>query len=150
MPVAKWMRMCVRALLTHLQLALASLILLLVPCAIAHAASLAGSEWRSRRIAGLIIEARTTLFVNFKGKGQLTGFGGCNHFSGTYNVADRVIKINILDITRMRCADATADLEVVFLQTLRSAVSFESRHVVLSMLDRNSSEIASFAQTDWD
>ena len=84
------------------------------------------------------------------GKRQLAGFGGCNDFSGEYTVADRAVKITILGTARKACADAIVDLEVAFLETLRSAAAFQRRQVVLALFDHNSREIASFAQTDWD
>ena len=134
----------------HLRLALAGFIVLLMTCAAAYPSSLAGSEWRPTRIGSLTIPVRTTLFVSFRGQGQLTGFGGCSHFSAEYRVEDRVMKITILGITRMQCADTIADLEVAFLETLRSTAAFQRQHVVLALFDHSGREISTFAQTDWD
>jgi heat shock protein HslJ len=139
-----------RAGMRGARLAPISFIILLITCATAHPPALAGSEWRPTRIGKLTIPARTTLFVRFRSNGEITGFGGCNDFSGEYAVADRSMKITILPITRTQCGDAIAALEVAFLETLRSATAFQRLQVMLTLFDHNSREIAYFAQTDWD
>jgi heat shock protein HslJ len=132
------------------RLTLTAFIVLLMNCATARPSSLAGSEWRPAHMGSIAIPAGTALFVQFMDKGKLAGFGGCNHFSGEYMLADRAVRITIREITGMHCAGAIGDLEIAFIETLRSAAAFERRHVVLVLFDQNNREIASFAQTDWD
>ena len=129
---------------------LAGSIFLLMNCAEVLANSLAGSEWRPTRIGSILFPANTAIYVQFKGDGRLAGFAGCNHFSGGYKIVEQAVTLFIVDATGMTCPDTIANMEAAFVEALRSAVGFEKQRAVLALFNRDGTQVAVFAQTDWD
>ena len=129
---------------------LAGSIFLLMNCAEVLANSLAGSEWRPTRIGSILFPAKTAIYVQFKGEGRLAGFAGCNHFSGGYKIVEQAVTLFIVDATGMTCPDTIANMEAAFVEALRSAVRFEKKRAVLALFNRDGTQVAAFAQTDWD
>ena len=129
---------------------LAGSIFLLMNCAEVLANSLAGSEWRPTRIGSILFPANTAIYVQFKGEGRFAGFAGCNHFSGGYKIVEQAVTLFIVDATGMTCPDTIANMEAAFVEALRSAVRFEKKRAVLALFNRDGTQVAAFAQTDWD
>jgi heat shock protein HslJ len=119
-------------------------------CAQVLANSLAGSEWRPTRIGFVLLPANTAIYVQFKGEGRLAGFAGCNHFSGGYKIVEQTVTLFIVDAPRMTCSDAITNMEDAFVEALRSAVRFEKQRAVLALFNQDGTQVAAFAQTDWD
>jgi heat shock protein HslJ len=129
---------------------LAGSIFLLMSCAQVLADSLAGSEWRPTRIGSVLVPANTAIYVQFKGEGRLAGFAGCNHFFGRYKIVEQSVTLFIVDATGMTCPDTIANMEAAFVEALRSAARFEKQRAVLALINRDGTQVAAFAQTDWD
>ena len=129
---------------------LAGSIFLLMNCAQVFANSLAGSEWRPTRIGSVLFPANTAIYVQFKGEGRLAGFAGCNHFSGGYKIVEQTVTLFIVDAPGMTCPDTITNMEAAFVEALRSAVRFEKQRAVLALFNQDGTQVAAFAQTDWD
>jgi heat shock protein HslJ len=71
-----------------------------------------------------VVAGGVDLTANFSPDGQLSGFGGCNTFSGSAQVAtDGTMTIGPLATTLMACAEGM-DLETAYLSALQNARSF--------------------------
>ncbi len=74
-----------------------------------------------------VVQAGTNLTAAFAADGTLSGFGGCNNYSGTYQAGtDGTMTIGPLASTAMACAD-TMDQETAYLTALQAATSFSFR-----------------------
>lgn len=63
----------------------------------------------------------TAFFAN---GGQLSGFGGCNNFNGSYSVGGNVLSISALTSGRLACGPELDGQEQAFLAALQSAQTF--------------------------
>ena len=71
-----------------------------------------------------VVQGVTSLTAQFAVDGSLSGFGGCNNYSGTYQAGtDGSMKVGPLATTAMACADGM-DQETAFLSALQTAESF--------------------------
>jgi len=123
-------------------------VILVMSSGLALAEHLAGSEWRPLQIGHVSLPANTRLYVQFKSQGRIAGFSGCNYFFGTYKVtAEKKLTLSVVDV---KCDRANTDLEIAFLNMLRSVVSFDRHRVVLRLFNQEDRQIAVLAQTDWD
>ena len=134
----------------HVREVLTGSMFLSMTCSQVLANSLSGSEWRPTWIGQALFPVNTTIYLQFKGEGKLAGLGGCNHFFGTYQIAEPTITLSVVEATRKTCSSTVADLETAFLRVLHSTGSFERNRVVLSLFDRDGRKIATFVQADWD
>ena len=50
----------------------------------------------------------------------------------------------------MTCPDTITNMEAAFVEALRSAVRFEKQRAVLALFNQDGTQVAAFAQTDWD
>ena len=116
----------------------------------ACAAGLEGSEWRPTQLGAAAVPQDGSIFVQFKSEGRLAGNGGCNGFFGGYEISGDRLEIGPLGATRMSCPPPIMDLEMSFLSMLETAKSFQRDRAVMVLFDDSGSEIARFAQTDWD
>ncbi len=57
-------------------------------------------------------------------EGRVSGYSGCNHFSGAYRNADQPFALDGLGSSKMYC-EATAELESRILQALRRVSQFQ-------------------------
>jgi heat shock protein HslJ len=72
----------------------------------------------------IVVQGVTSLTAQFAADGSLSGFGGCNNYSGTYQAGtDGTMKIGPLATTAMACAEGM-DQETAFLNALQTASSF--------------------------
>jgi len=78
------------------------------------------------------------LIINFnKGKHTVSGFSGCNRFSGTYSLENSLIKIGQLASTRMFCQD-THQIESEMQEALSKADEFIIEDGILKLIsDKN-------------
>lgn len=66
------------------------------------------------------------LSMAFDSTGRISGFAGCNFFSGRYRVEGTIISISDVVITLMACADdAVTTQEVMFHQALQAVTQYE-------------------------
>jgi heat shock protein HslJ len=71
-----------------------------------------------------VVQGVTSLTAQFAADGTLTGFGGCNNYSGTYQAGtDGTMQIGALATTQMACAEGM-DQETAYLNALQTASSF--------------------------
>jgi heat shock protein HslJ len=71
-----------------------------------------------------VIAEGVAITLEFTADGQLSGFSGCNNYSGSYQAAtDGTLTISPLATTLMACAQGM-DLETTYLTALQSARSF--------------------------
>ncbi len=86
-------------------------------------ADLEGKNWQlDDTIAGTEI---TALFEN----GSVTGFGGCNDYSGTYTVdSDKNLTISLGPVTGVDCEDNVTAQENEYLRNLSSATNYDTRN----------------------
>lgn len=67
---------------------------------------------------------------------NVSGSGGCNNFSGSYNLNGDSVKIGPLIITRKFC-DSLMDQEVKFIKALEEAARFNIRGDSLEIISNN-------------
>jgi heat shock protein HslJ len=67
----------------------------------------------------------TLVTLSFGGEGDASGSGGCNHYSGHYEVAGSRISIGNIAVTAMACADppGVMEQEQAFLRALAAATT---------------------------
>ena len=111
---------------------------------------LAGSEWAPVTIGDMEIPARTELFVQFRGGGRIRGDGGCNPFSGTYELSGDRIGIGPLAATGRACAARIAERELHFMEALEAAKRFVRVRHDLSLTDDEGNLVARLRQMDAD
>jgi len=114
------------------------------------AAQLAGSEWAPVTIGDMEIPAGTDIFVQFRGGGRIRGDGGCNQFSGTYELSGDEIEIGPLVATRKACTDNIVEREHRFMEALEAAKRFVRVRYDLSLTDAGGNLVARLRQTDAD
>ncbi|HIP71249.1 MAG TPA: META domain-containing protein [Anaerolineae bacterium] len=83
----------------------------------------------------------TTFFAN---GGQLSGFGGCNNFNGSYSVSGNVISISALTSGQMSCGPELDGQEQAFLAALQSAQTFTINGNQLIIFDGGGQEALRF------
>ena len=84
--------------------------------ALASSRVLVESEW--------VPENTTKTFLQFKADGVVSGVGGCNRFSGTYEVSEATLRFGPLASTRMACAETVMRGEQAFLEALSVTASY--------------------------
>jgi heat shock protein HslJ len=90
------------------------------------ATTLQGGEWSLTHLDGQPIDVASTAAVPtilFDDRGRLSGFAGCNRFSGTYDTTGERLRIGPLAMTRMACASGM-DLEDRYARALQRAESY--------------------------
>ncbi len=80
--------------------------------------------WIVREIGGrpAVTEAQTTLRL---GEGAVTGWGGCNIYSGLGRIAGGDVSVGMLAMTKMGCAPDVLEQEATFASTLPRSVRYE-------------------------
>lgn len=75
---------------------------------------------------------------------EIAGSSGCNSYSASVQVSGGQIEVGDIVSTLMACADPVMDQEQAYLETLKSAVSFEVSGDVLTLYDDQNTVILSF------
>jgi heat shock protein HslJ len=117
---------------------------------LAQATSLQGSEWQPLRIGGLAVPEDSSAFVQFRSKGRLVGFSGCNRLMAEYRAGEGVIFIGPVAATRMRCAEPVMRREAALANALGQARSYRRDGARLVLFDADGSPGLEMRQTDWD
>ena len=77
----------------------------------------------------------------FDDNGQVSAFGGCNNFSGPYQVSGELVNIGPLFGTQIACAQDINDQEATYLNAIQSAVTFEMTLDTLILRDGFGQEV---------
>ena len=105
--------------------------------------SLAGSEWGP--IDG------SDLFVQFKTKGEMSGFAGCNNFFGQYEQNGERLIVGPLAATRKACLDRPImDKERAFMNALQDTHHIEATYKTLVLKNADGDVITTLRRRDWD
>lgn len=97
------------------------------PFIMAQSSAIAGS-WRLVSMgatASPTVPPQTTeLTTNFEGD-RISGSGGCNRFTGTYQTESNKLSIGALASTRMACEESMMNQETKYLTALQGAQRYE-------------------------
>ncbi len=95
------------------------------PASTSASASLLGSEWALRDIAGTPALATPQATLQFPEAGRVAGNGSCNRFTGSVEISGRNLKFGPLASTRMACLDnGVSDQEAHYLTALGAATRY--------------------------
>lgn len=104
--------------------------------------SLGGTAWQVTNInngkqAVVGVLEGTELTLDFSADGQVSGNGGCNTFSGTYESGEGTIKISTLASTLKLCTEpaGVSDQEAQYLAALQKAATYDITNSVLTIRD---------------
>jgi heat shock protein HslJ len=98
------------------------------PVAAKQPASLAGTQWVLRDIAGRPALEKPEATLVFPEAGNAAGNGSCNRFSGSVTISGTSIKFGPLASTRMACmTNGIGDQEDRYLKALDAAMRYELR-----------------------
>jgi carbonic anhydrase len=96
-------------------------------------------EWRLTEISGQpvkISEGEKPSVIQFDAATKVAaGYGGCNSFSGSYELNGTALRFGPIATTRRYCAGAPGDLETKFLQALGQTHTWQIREGRLLLLD---------------
>ena len=117
----------------------------------AHAATLTGSEWKPLRMGELAVPAESSAFVQFRSKGRLGGYSGCNRLFAEYEAGhDGYLFIGPGAATRMAWAESVMLRESRLAAALEQARRFERNGTLLVLFDALDQPILEMRQVDWD
>lgn len=126
------------------------LAVMLATPALAQTMPLAGSEWRPTEIDGVAIAEDTKIFIGFGGDGRVHGSGGCNRFTGSYEVDGDMISFSPLAATKMLCPDPIQQNEDRLFATLSRVTRFVRDRADLTLSDDAETPLIRLVQTDVD
>ncbi len=86
----------------------------------------------------------SNLTAFFANGGQISGFGGCNNFNGSYSVGGNSIRISALSTGRLSCGEQLDDQEQNYTLALQSAHTFSINSNQLIIFDPSGQEILRF------
>jgi heat shock protein HslJ len=108
----------------------------------AAAMLLAGSEWG--------FADGGDVFIQFN-DGRVSGSGGCNRFSGSYEQDDGKLRLSQMISTQMACTDdKVMQAEQHFLQMLDAVRQADATHRRLILKDGSGNALATLVRRDWD
>jgi heat shock protein HslJ len=88
-------------------------------------ASLLGTEWTLRDIAGTPALANPQPTLQFSETGRVAGNGSCNRFTGSVEISGANLKFGPLASTRMACMEnGVSDQEAHYLKALGAATRY--------------------------
>lgn len=118
--------------------------------ALAHAATLQGSEWKPLRIGDLQVPDESTAYVQFRSKGRLHGFSGCNRLFAEYQADDGQVFVGPVAATRMSCDESVMHRESALAAALENARTYLRDGQRLVLFDAAGQPLLELRQTDWD
>lgn len=100
------------------------------PVASRPAVALEGTAWVVQKYVDLgvptLVSADAGQYLVFDGEGGVSGYDGCNTFSGSVKISGNTMKFGAFASTKMYCAD-TVEQERLFYETLGGDVSYVLR-----------------------
>jgi heat shock protein HslJ len=112
------------------------------------APQIAGSAWRPTHIGDMRLEDKSEMSLLFISENQISGYSGCNRFSGKYGLKDGTLEIGPLASTRMSCPEPDNSFELSFLESLQLARSISRTEKRLTMRDDKGAIVARFVATE--
>ena len=113
--------------------------------------SIAGVTWLLEDLGGQAPVEGSPVTVHFSDDGALFGSGGCNRFSGTYELDGATLAVgDALPSTMMACADDVMALESAFFTALTSARGFAVEDETLTLNDESGAPLGTLAAQSQD
>jgi putative lipoprotein len=97
-------------------------------------ASLDGSSWILVEGEGITIPGAVMPTIAFEA-GRVSGSGGCNRFTGSYEEEGETLSLGMLASTRMACAEDVMRAETAYLSALESVSSWSGNRGELVLSD---------------
>ena len=94
------------------------------PSGDAGTSDLAGSDWTLVDMGGTADFARLVPTLHFGEDGMVSGFAGCNKFSGSYTVTGDELSLGPLASTKMACEPPASAVESAMLEALAGVSSW--------------------------
>lgn len=107
-------------------------------------ADIAAVAWRPTHLGEMPLADNTRMQLQFDAEGGLSGHGGCNRFSGNYELGNETLKIGPLAATRMACPEPVGSFEFSFFDALQSANGVEMNGDRLTILNANGDAVVRF------
>jgi len=100
-----------------------------------------GPKWLLVAVNGVPVissadEKRAFLMLDTTGK-VITGYAGCNNFSGGYELDGALVKFGLLASTRMFCTEPQMSMETGFFKALEETRGWKIKDRSLLLLDDN-------------
>jgi heat shock protein HslJ len=100
---------------------------------------LEGGPWMLLELNGAVVQLpvgdRQPYLLFQPQDGRVTGYSGCNEFTGNYVVQGNLLSFGVFGMTRRYCADASGDVEQVFLGVLSKVRSWRVEQQMLLITD---------------
>jgi heat shock protein HslJ len=107
--------------------------------------TLTGKTWQLTKL-GPIDRRKAGITARFEANGRLSGFSGCNNYSGTYTASGGSITVSRkLALTRKACARVVMAQESLYLAALTAAKTYSIAGGALSLRARTGLTLATFA-----
>lgn len=119
-------------------------------CAAAGATPLQGSEWKPLRMGELVVPEASSAYLQFRSKGRLVGFGGCNRLMAEYETEQEHILVGPVAATRKMCAETVMQREAALAAALERSRTFMRSAKGLVLFDQQREPVLELRQTDWD
>jgi heat shock protein HslJ len=129
------------------KLMLVSLIMLiiLVSACSTGQSSLPGTAWQLATLGGSPVIAGAAPTLSFGTDGSISGWDGCNHFSGTYTASGSSLSIKIGPSTLMACPEDIMKQAEGFTQGLINTASYKMDKANLTLKDAQGADLMGFA-----
>jgi heat shock protein HslJ len=88
------------------------------------AAGLTAHDWTLTSLDGTAVPPGARITATFSADGLVSGSGGCNTYSASYQVADLSLTVGPVAATRMSCGDEADALESQYFDLLQGAIAF--------------------------
>lgn len=108
--------------------------------------SLIGSEWLAEDIDNRGVLDRLQSRLSFSTADQVSGFGGCNQFSGKAELDGSKVSFGPLGATRKMCDPSVMDQEDRFMKALARVRSARSENGLLYLMDEAGTAILRFSK----
>lgn len=99
---------------------------------------LAGTSWRAVEIDGSPVTLQPKQkepFLAFSAGGRVSGFSGCNRFTGGYKQDGSSLSFTPLAVTKMACPPPAGMLERSFLKGMEATTAMQSTGNTLELKD---------------
>lgn len=110
------------------------------------AENLTGSEWQLEELNGRDVLDDVLVTMMLGEDDELSGTGGCNRFTGIWEVGEgREISLEAGGTSLMACDQAIMDQEAAFLEALALAEAFDTGDDSLRLFNADGREVAEFS-----
>jgi heat shock protein HslJ len=127
-----------------LAVALLAVLGTIAPATAKTAPTLTGQTWQLNKLAGI---PRSSLGITaaFTSTGKVSGFSGCNSYSGTYTSSGTSISVSDnVAVTSKACRKGLMATERAYLAALTAARTYSVEHGTLTLMGKRSRTLATF------